>query len=142
MDDPFATTATVKVCFLIYTHDLDTTLISNLLELQPSNVKPYQPLINSDNRKANATSWIIETPEEISHDINDQLSQLILLLADKKEIIISLKKQYNTSHEFRIIIKMKNEDKCGLKPAKGFDHKTLAFINDIYAEIMFDQYII
>ncbi len=37
---------------------------------------------------------------------------------------------------------MKNEDKCGLKPAKGFDHKTLAFINDIYAEIMFDQYII
>ncbi len=53
MDDPFATTATVKVCFLIYTHDLDTTRISNLLELQPLNVKPYRPLISRFNNKTN-----------------------------------------------------------------------------------------
>lgn len=142
MNDPFATTATVKACFFIYANHLNTNYITNLLNLQPTRIQLYEPLVTIANDKASCISWIIETPEQISHYIEDQLEQLFTLLKPRKNILKTLKKERNINYEFRFIIKMQEKDKSESKPAKCFDLKALSFISDIQAGIMFDQRII
>lgn len=82
------------------------------------------------------TSWEIDTGDQESFDVNEQLQQIILQLQDKTTIINELKSRYNMECVFVIVIIMEQ----GYTPGLVLEKEVIQFASAIEAEFSIDLY--
>lgn len=127
----------VKAEFLIFSDELQPSVVTEKLEMTPTQSWIKGDDIKGKSYKKKDTCWIISTEYEESMNINNQLSKLMILLQGKKEMLIQLKEIYEMKYVFEIIIKVRNEE----TPAMYFERDCIKFINDIQAVIDIDLYV-
>lgn len=128
----------VKAEFVIILDDkLNPEFITERLNLTPTESWMKGDDIEGKIHKRKETCWSVSTEYEESFDINDQLSKLIAVLQDKKDILIELKKQCDMKFIIEIIVRVRKEE----TPAMYFEREIITFINDLQAVIDIDLYI-
>jgi hypothetical protein len=133
----FVKKTNVKAEFIIFPDELQPSVVTEKLEMTPTQSWIKGDDIKGKSYKKKDTCWTVSTEYEESLDINDQLSKLMIILQDKKEMLIELKKMYDMKYVFEIVIKVRNEE----TPAMYFERDCIKFINDIQAVIDIDLYV-
>ena len=127
----------IKAEFLIFSNELHPNIITEKLEINPTQSWVKGDDIKGKNHKKEDNCWIISTEYEESLDINNQLSQLLVILQDQKEMLIEFKKKYDMKYIVEIVVKIRDEQ----TPAMYFERECITFINDIQAVIDIDLYV-
>jgi len=128
---------TASVIFSIYGDNFDLNYVTKEIEINPTETMSKGVIPENRTRASIETSWCIGTEETLSYDINEQLSQLINLLSNKRSTLLLIQKNLDVKLSFLILVKVRNNE----TPAIYFDENTLEFINDIKATIDIDLYI-
>ncbi|TVX94790.1 DUF4279 domain-containing protein [Cohnella terricola] len=134
-----------KVYFSIHGEEFPIERISNGLQLQSTHEhvkgeeirrKPNSNVTYTKTTHWKDTAWEIGTEYEETHDLDEQINQVIKQLEGKEEIINQICKTYNLECYFMLVIKI-NE---GNTPAISINKDFIRMANNIGAEIHFDLY--
>lgn len=127
----------VMVRFSIYGDNFNPSIITKGLELMPTETHIKGERKKNGKSTWKDTSWSINTGYENSHDINEQLEKVTLLLKGRVDKLIELKDSLCVSMLFMIIVKIENNE----TPAMYFKKPFIHFLSRIDAEVGFDVYV-
>jgi hypothetical protein len=128
----------VKVYFSILGDVFPIDVVTERLFLKPTesyykgNVIRNEPFLLT--RKE--TNWAYGTEYQESYDIMEQVNQVLVVLEERKEILIELSKEFEINYLFMIVICVRD----GKGPAIYLDKRIVKFAGTINAEIHFDVY--
>jgi hypothetical protein len=128
---------TVMASFNICGDDFNLSEVSQTLNIIPTEVRTKGVIPEGKRRPSIETSWTISTEKEDSDDINDQINQLLVLLQDKQELLLKIKKTFPIKYVLLILIEVEKKK----TPAIYFESKTLKFLNYIETQIDIDLYV-
>lgn len=111
--------------------------ITNLLLIEPTECY-MKGSKNIRNIEREESCWCIDTGYIETLYISELFDSLINLLANKKEIIMEVKKAYNLFCKFSIVINIIDDN----KPAIYLDNNIIEFANFLGADFDFDLYIL
>jgi hypothetical protein len=129
---------TVMVEFSIYGEGFEPDYITEELEIKPSETYLKGEPIKNGNIIRKETAWTISTGYEVSIDVNEQLEKIIVLLADKVDKLVELKRKLGFSTLFMLVIKIEKDELPAIYFRKDFIH----FASKIDADIGLDTYIL
>lgn len=119
--------------------------ITEVLTIEPTETYTKGDIIEKNRattfspevRKRVETDWTLSTGYQESYDINDQLKSLLNFLEGKQKDIIRLKKKYELTSIFIIVIEIENNQ----TPAMCLEKEIIDYASTIGAEIHFDLYV-
>ena len=127
---------TVMAEFIIYGEHFPIEDVSKRLALEPTGYHVKGEKIREKVERIE-TFWFINTDYEESVDINDQLNQLIELLKEKENELLTMQSEFAVEYKFCIVIRVEKNE----KPAMYLTQEVIAFISSIKAWVDFDLYI-
>ena len=136
----------VKAYFSVKADDFSIEDFTNVLGIKPTRTYKKGEVIKSKSNPNVATtgthyrlhtSWELGTDYEESYDINKQLSFVLGQLEGKEEELNQLKKKYDLTYRFVLVIQIENNE----TPAMYLDSIFIHFADSIGAEVDFDLYI-
>lgn len=136
----------VKAYFSVTADEFPIDDFTQVLEIQPTRtykkddavVRPYNPnVISTGIHYRLHTSWELGTDYQESYDINQQLYFVLDQIEDKAETLNQLKKKFDLTYMFVIVIQVENKE----HPAMYLESRFLSFASSISAEVDFDLYI-
>lgn len=130
-------TTNVKVEFSIIGDEFHPSIATEKLKIMPTEWWVKGDEIKGRSHKRVETCWELSTEYEESSDINEQLSKLILILKDKTDELIELKRTNNVDYLFGIVINIENNE----KPVMYFNSAFIEFAYNIKAEFYIDLYV-
>lgn len=93
--------------FEIFGDDFPVEKITEILNIKPSSISRKGEKIN-DVAYKKETAWSIDTGEIESLDLNDQIQQILVLIKDKEEQLLEIKKDYSVSFLISIVISIRD----------------------------------
>lgn len=127
----------ILVEFNIIGEDYDIGIITEKLDIEPSEYYKKGDKIGNKEMRRKETCWSITSGYEVSLDINNQLEKIVNLIKPKRSTLINLMEQFNLEYKFIIVIRIENNQ----LPAIFLEREVIEFANDIKAEFDFDMYI-
>lgn len=128
----------IRVIFSIYGEEISLDYITNKLNIKPNFFyKKGDKIKNNSLYKRMEDYWSINTGDQVSLDINEQLNQILEQIQDKESELLEIKKLYNPDFKFDVVIIIENNE----LPAVYLEKKIINFASKIGAEIDFDMYI-
>lgn len=126
----------LMVEFCIIGEDFNPEKITKMLMVEPTEyyIKGSK---NKRNFERKESCWSISTGYVETLYVSELFDVLLNKLTNKKEIIIKLKKEYNLTCKFIIVINIEEN----IKPAIYLDKEIIKFANFLEAEFDFDMYI-
>lgn len=128
----------ILVEFNIIGDDYDIGLISEQLDIKPTEYYKKGDKIGNKEIKRKETCWTISSGYEISLDINNQLEKILSLIKPKRNILNKLREQFQLDYKFIIVIRVEGNQ----SPAIYLEQEVIEFANDIKADFDFDLYIL
>lgn len=127
----------VKVEFNIVGDTFNPDIVTQRLEIVPTEVWIKGEQIKGKDLYRKHTLWSMSTEYEESLDINDQLKVVLSVLTPKTSDLVELRSTLGVEFRFCVVINIEDNE----KPAMSLDTETIRFLNEISAEIEFDLYI-
>ncbi|WP_203362825.1 DUF4279 domain-containing protein [Bacillus sp. REN10] len=127
----------VNAEFVIIGDIFDPNVVTQRLGIEPHGYWIKGEEVPKEPIKRKDTNWWIHTDYEHSFDIMCQLSKLINILQNKKNILKELKTTYDLDYLFLVVINVEEDE----KPAIALDSSFITFASDIGAEFEVDLYI-
>lgn len=100
----------VMVRFSIYGDNFHPSVITEGLELSPTDTHIKGELTKSGKNTWKDTSWSFSTEYEDSYDINEQLEKITYLLESKTDKLLELKDNLCVNMLFIIVVKIENNE--------------------------------
>lgn len=127
----------INVEFVIIGEVFDLTIITNKLEIKPTEQWVKGERVSNRNIVRKDTCWSYGLGEEESLDINNQLKKMFDILKFKRNILKELKAIFKIEYLFLVTIKIEND----VKPIISIKTPIIELMNDIGAELDVDMYI-
>lgn len=127
----------VRVDFRIMGDEFDINLITESLDILPSDSWKIGDEIRKTGKKRAYTAWIYSTGYEETLDINTQIKKIESLFLTRTDTLCDLKKQYNLDFSIDIVIVIEDKE----PPAIYLDHSIINFAAGINARFDFDTYV-
>lgn len=127
----------IMVEFSIYGEGFEPCIISEELNVEPSETHIKGTTIKGKKICWKETAWVISTGYEISMDINEQLNKIFKKLEGKEEKLIKIKNDLNVKMLIMIVVNIENKE----PPAMYFRNHIIHFLSNIDAEVGFDVYV-
>ena len=127
----------VKVEFAIYGEEFNVEEMSEILKITPAKTWKKGDKIRKSERIHSDTCWMYSTGYEETLDVCTQLSKMMLLFNEKKELLQELKKRFLLDYIIEIVIEIRDT----YTPGICFDTDFINFVSDIGAEIDIDTYV-
>lgn len=128
----------ILVEFNIIGDDFDIGLISEQLDIKPTDYYKKGDKIRNKEIKRKETCWTISSGYEVSLDINNQLEKVLCIIKPKRNILNKLREQFQLDYKFIIVIRVEENQ----SPAIYLEQDVIEFANDIKADFDFDLYIL
>ena len=123
----------ININFYICASNLDFTDIDILLNVKERKTRSKESFPFEGFAK---DYWSIETGYQQSNDLNVQIDQIVLILANKIETINKICKKYNAVCGFCIIIKCENRKR--ILPAIYLEKEFISLAAQLNAKVNFD----
>jgi hypothetical protein len=127
----------VMVTFNMYGDYLDPQVITDKLGIQPHEYWIKGEDIPGKSISRKKSCWRVSTGYQESLDINDQIDRIMEIFQGKSDKLNELMSALDLEILLSVVINIENNQ----KPAMYFNRQTIAFINQIKAEIDIDLYI-
>ncbi|GKX29619.1 hypothetical protein SH1V18_20990 [Vallitalea longa] len=127
---------TVNAEFIIDGADFKPNIITNKLNIQPTEQYEKGDKVHNRNITRNSTCWTYSLGEEESIDINEQISKLIYILNDRNSILKWLNNKYNIDYLILVTIKVEDD----IRPVMSIKAPVIKFLYDVGAELDIDMY--
>ena len=124
--------------FFIRGDNFSPSMITKKLAITPTRTYNKGDILKYNKKGAIETVWEISTGYEESFDINNQLTKIINLIKEKKDILKKIKNRFHVDFGFNVVIEIRN----GETPAVHWNKDIIGFANEIGAEFDCDLYII
>lgn len=128
----------VRAEFIVVGDGFNPEMVTEKLGIQPTQYWNKGDETNIPNVVKKDTCWVSSTATAESFDINNQLSQVVELLKDKRTVLQALRSNYHIEYLFMIVVEVSNNE----TPAIYFETEILEFASDIGAELHLDIYIL
>ncbi|KAB1438063.1 DUF4279 domain-containing protein [Candidatus Galacturonibacter soehngenii] len=126
----------LMVEFSIIGEDFNPEKITKMLMVEPTEYY-MKGSKNERNFEMKESCWSISTGYVETLYVSELFDELLHKLTNKKEKIVKLKKEYNLTCKFFIVINIEEN----IKPAIYLDKEIVEFANFLEAEFDFDMYI-
>lgn len=128
----------VNIEWNIIADDFDPDEISTLMQLQFSRSFRKGEKVKNKPIIREYSLWGIETGYQHSWDVSEQMSQILMMIENRINIIKHILTRFKANTQIVVVIKFVEDD----KPAIYFEKETLVLLHEINAEIQFDYYIL
>ncbi|MCR8842638.1 DUF4279 domain-containing protein [Paenibacillus sp. SC116] len=134
----------VKAYFSLFGDDFPLDVVTEQLGIKPTmayrkgDVIKRKSSIKHDGRVhyRKETAWDLGMDYEESLDVDDQLSKIINVLSDKREVIVEIQNRFCVECKLFIVIIVEE----GLTPVLFLNKRAIDFAHAIHAEIDIDLY--
>ena len=123
---------------LIGDESFNPDIVTNTLAVQPTEIGRKGELIRNGRLKRRESFWEINTGYEQSHDINDQLGQLLDIIFPLKKKLKNIISNNSIHAKFGLVIKIED----GQTPAMYLKQNIIDLMSEIGIVIDFDTYVL
>lgn len=123
----------IQAVFYISGKDFEPDEITKMINIKPSSCRSMR---NAPVKEYAKSFWALKTEKEDSKTISCILQQLIDMLKEKEDLILSVIEKYNCKIRFTINIWIEDGERLEMLLTR----ENLEFVNEIGADIAFDLF--